>query len=379
MVDLLGQYENLQEEIDEAVLEVVRSGAYINGPDVKEFQKELENYLNIEHVVPCANGTDALQIALMACGIGPGDEVITPDFTYVATAEVIALLGARPVFVDVDPDSFLLDPQKLEEAINERTRAVIPVHLYGQCCDMEQIMDISKRHGLWVIEDLAQALGTAWYDRKGVARKAGTIGHIGCASFFPSKNLGAFGDGGALMTRNDETASLLRSIASHGQEKKYHHERVGVNSRLDSIQAAVLRIKLRHLDEYIEARRLAASRYDELLGELDGVQCPMRVPHSDHGFHQYTVRLNANLDRDRIQKELEEKGVPSMIYYPLPLHAQGAFKPIGKAADELRISKQLCSEVLSLPMHTELTEEQLERVASALSECLADRKIQSAP
>lgn len=379
MVDLLGQYEKMREEIDEAILNVVRSGAYINGPDVRAFQEELESYLNVEHVVPCANGTDALQIALMACGIGPGDEVITPDFTYVATAEVIALLGARPVFVDVDPDSFLLDPQKLEEAISERTRAVIPVHLYGQCCDMERIMEIARKENLWVIEDLAQALGTAWYDGKGVARKAGTTGHIGCTSFFPSKNLGAFGDGGAMMTRDDGIASLLRSISSHGQEKKYHHERVGVNSRLDSIQAAILRVKLEHLDEHIEARRWAASRYDEELGELNGLQCPVRVNHSDHGFHQYTVRLKKELDRDGVRSALQEKGIPSVIYYPLPLHAQGAFKPIGKAADELKNSKELCREVLSLPIHTELDQEQIEQVASALNECLADQEIQSTP
>ncbi len=378
MVDLVGQYENIREEIDEAVLKAVRSAAYINGPEVKAFQNDLEEYLDVGHVVPCGNGTDALQIALMACGIGPGDEVITPDFTYVATAEVIGLLGATPVFVDVDPDSFLLDPDKMEAAISERTRAVIPVHLYGQCCDMSSILEIADRHGLWVIEDLAQALGTAWYDDNKLAHKAGTIGHIGCTSFFPSKNLGAFGDGGAMMTNDDNLARVLRSIKEHGQEKKYHHERLGVNSRLDTLQAAVLQVKLRHLDSHITARRKAAARYDELLSGQEGVQTPKRVSWSDHGFHQYTLRAKQGLDRDRLRSALSEKGIPSVIYYPLPLHQQGAFKPIGKAANELSVSKQLCNEVFSLPMHTELTEEEVQEVSTAVVECLNDQKLQSA-
>ncbi len=379
MVDLLGQYEKIKEEIEQAVLGVVRSGAYINGPEVEGFQKDLETYLNVDHVIPCGNGTDALQIALMACGIGPGDEVVTPDFTYVATAEVIGLLGATPVFVDVDPETYLLDPQKMEEAVTERTRAVIPVHLYGQCCDMSSIMNVARKHGLWVVEDTAQALGTAWYDKNGVAHKAGTIGHIGCTSFFPSKNLGGFGDGGAMMTNGNEMADTLRSIKDHGQEKKYHHERVGVNSRLDTVQAAVLQVKLRYLDEHIAARRKAASQYDDTIGRIDGVQVPKRVPWSDHGFHQYTVRFQEGISRDQVRDALKEKGVPSVIYYPLPLHQQGAFKPIGKKADELSISKKLCGEVLSLPMHTELTDEQIERVGGALGECMSDQKIKSAP
>ena len=376
MVDLVGQYEQIKEEIDEAVLNVVRSGAYINGPEVKGFQQDLENYLDVEHVIPCGNGTDALQIALMACGIGPGDEVITPDFTYVATAEVIGLLGATPVFVDVDPDSYLLDPSKLEEALSERTRAVIPVHLYGQCCDMSSIMKLADEHGLWVIEDLAQALGTSWYDEKGVCHNAGTIGHVGCTSFFPSKNLGAFGDGGAMMTNDDGFAGTLRSIKEHGQEKKYHHERLGVNSRLDTIQAAVLQVKLRHLDTHIAARRKAASRYDELLQGLEGVKLPQRVPWSDHGFHQYTLCVSEGLDRDRLRSALTEKGIPSVIYYPLPLHHQGAFKPIGRAADDLSVSKRLSAGVVSLPMHTELTDDEIQEVSSALGECLKDQKLQ---
>lgn len=379
MVDLVGQYEKISGEIDEAVLRVVRSAAYINGPDVEGFQKDLESYLDVEHVIPCGNGTDALQIALMACGIGPGDEVITPDFTYVATAEVIALLGATPVFVDVDPQSFLLDPEKVEEAISERTRAIVPVHLYGQCCDMTRLMELAKQNSLWVIEDVAQALGTAWYDDKGVAQKAGTIGHIGCTSFFPSKNLGAFGDGGAMMTRDEGLAAKLRSIKEHGQEKKYHHERVGVNSRLDTIQAAVLRVKLRYLDDHIAARQKAAAHYDRLLKDLEGVEAPFRVEHSDHGFHQYTLRLADGIERDRLKDSLKEKGIPSVVYYPLPLHRQGGFKPLGKAADELKISRKLCERVLSLPMHTELSEEQIERVGEALGECLADQEIKSAP
>ncbi len=379
MVDLLGQYEKIQNEIDEAVLRAVRSGAYINGPEVETFQKDLERYLNVEHVIPCGNGTDALQIALMACGIGPGDEVITPDFTYVATAEVIGLLGARPVFVDVDPETFLLDPKKVEEAISERTRAIIPVHLYGQCCDMSTLMKTAKEHGLWVVEDTAQALGTAWYDEKGVAHKAGTIGHIGATSFFPSKNLGAFGDGGALMTRDPELASTLRSIKEHGQEKKYHHERLGVNSRLDTIQAAVLQVKLRYLDQHIASRQEAASRYDELLGEMEGVKVPERVSWSDHGFHQYTLKLAKGVEREAVREALREKGIPSVVYYPLPLHQQGAFKPIGKKADDLAVSKKLCGEVLSLPIHTELTDEQIEKVSTALGECLTDQEIKSAP
>ncbi len=297
LVDLQTQYEKIQEEVDTAVLDVVRSTAYINGPEVKSFQSELENYLSVKHVIPCANGTDALQIALMALGCAPGDEVITPSFTYVATAEVIALLQLTPVFVEVNPDTFTIEPEAVRAAITDKTKAVIPVHLYGQCAQMDEVMSIAREHGIGVVEDTAQALGSEYHSAKGSKIKAGTIGDIGCTSFFPSKNLGGYGDGGAMFTNSDELAAKIRRLSNHGQSKRYYHDDIGVNSRLDSIQAAILRIKLRHLNTYIEARNAAAAFYDSKFDPIPQLTIPARCSWSSHGFHQYTLKMTG-VDRD---------------------------------------------------------------------------------
>ena len=368
MVDLLSQYEKIQNEVDTAVLDVVKSGAYINGPEVKEFAKELENYLGVKHVIPCANGTDALQIALMAAGCQPGDEVITPSFTYVATAEVIALLNLKPVFVEVEPNAFTLDPEAVKNAITSKTKAIIPVHLYGICAPMDEIMAIGKEHGIAVIEDTAQALGSTYTNGQGQKVKAGAIGDIGCTSFFPSKNLGCFGDGGAIFTQNDELASQIRMIANHGQSKRYYHDSIGVNSRLDSIQAAILRIKLRHLDQYLEARNTAASYYDNAFASHAGIHSPARVSYSDHGFHQYTLKLDDGIDRDGMIEHLNSKGIPANIYYPVPIHLQKGYSNYGYTTGDLLVTEDLCSRVFSLPMHTEFQEEQLKFITDAVLE-----------
>ena len=359
MVDLQSQYAKLQEEIDSAVLEVIRSAAFINGPQVRDFQAHLEQYLGAKHVIPCANGTDALQIALMAAGLEPGDEVIVPAFTYVATAEVIALLRLRPVMVDVDPDTFNVTAELIEQAITPRTKAVVPVNLFGQSCDMEPIMEVARRHKLWVVEDNAQAIGADYTFADGRRRKTGTIGHIGCTSFYPSKNLGAYGDGGAICTNDDELAQKLRMIANHGQNKRYYHSVVGVNSRLDSIQAAILDIKLKHLDSYAAARRAAADHYDRAFAGIGQLQTPVRHQRSTHVFHQYTLIVRDGR-RDELQAFLSSKGIPTMIYYPVPLYEQEAYqKSMANGIGKLPVTDDLCRSVLSLPMHTELNEETL--------------------
>jgi dTDP-4-amino-4,6-dideoxygalactose transaminase len=356
MVDLLGQYNKIKKEIDDAVINVMESSAYINGPKVKEFQKNLEEYLKVKHVIPVANGTDALQIALMALELERGDEIIVPAFTYVATAEVIALLGLTPIMVDVDPDSFNITGEIVEKAITSKTRAVVPVHLFGQTADMEDIMKASNDHGIHVIEDNAQAIGSVLTMSNGEKKYAGTIGHIGTTSFFPAKNLGAFGDGGAIFTNDDELAAALRMIANHGQSRQYYHDKIGVNSRLDSLQAAILDVKLKYLDDYAEARRRAASYYDTAFSEIEEIQTPFRNPLSTHVFHQYTLRIK-NGRRDELKKHLDSEGVPNNIYYPVPLYAQNAFKNLAGSLDYLPVTDMLCKEVLSLPIHTELTEE----------------------
>ncbi len=365
MVDLKTQYEKIQSEIDEAVLNVIRSTMFIGGPEVKGFQDELEAYLNVDHVIPCANGTDALQIAFMALGLQPGDEVIVPAFTYVATAEVIALLKLTPIMVDVDPDSFNLTPEIFEAAITPRTKAVVPVHLFGQCVDMEGIMKIAEKHSIYVIEDNAQGIGADYTFSDGRVAKSGTIGHIGCTSFFPSKNLGCYGDGGAIFTRDKELADRLRIVANHGQSRRYYHDEVGVNSRLDAIQAAILRIKLRHLDTYNTARTSAADYYDAAFSQIPGLQTPVRSTFSSHVFHQYTLRMTEG-NRDELVQYLNEKQVPCMIYYPVPLHHQNAFKESARPGLVLPVTEQLCKEVFSLPIHSELTPEIQDIIISAV-------------
>ena len=368
MVDLKTQYARLQEEIDHAVLEVIRSAAFINGPQVREFQSNLEEYLGAKHVIPCANGTDALQIALMAIGLEPGDEVIVPAFTYVATAEVIALLGLRPVMVDVDPDTFNVTAELVERAITPRTKAVVPVNLFGQSCELEPIMKVAGRHGLWVVEDNAQAIGADYTFADGHRQKAGTIGHIGCTSFYPSKNLGAYGDGGAIYTNDEKLANKLRMIANHGQTRRYYHGLVGVNSRLDSIQAAILNIKLKHLDEYAAARQSAADYYDRAFSGIEQLQTPVRHERSTHVFHQYTLTVKDGR-RDELQAFLNEKGIPTMIYYPVPLYEQEAYKEsMANEIDKLPATDYLCRSVISLPMHTELDEEMLAYISGAVKQ-----------
>ncbi|HRI42437.1 MAG: DegT/DnrJ/EryC1/StrS family aminotransferase [Candidatus Pollutiaquabacter aromativorans] len=370
MVDLIGQYEKIQQEIDKAVLDVIRSSAYINGPEVKAFQAELEQYLGAKHVINCANGTDALQIAMMALDLQPGDEVITADFTYVATAEVIALLKLKPVLVDVNPDTFTLDPAAVERAITPKTKAIVPVHLFGQCAPMEAIMDIARKYKLYVIEDTAQAIGADYYFKDGSKQKAGTIGTIGCTSFFPSKNLGCYGDGGALFTNDDELAKKIRMIANHGQSVLYYHDVVGVNSRLDSIQAAILRIKLRHLDEYAAARRAVADRYDLAFANNPKVKTPVRAQWSDHVFHQYTLVLNG-VDRTKLREYLASKDIPAMIYYPVPLHLQKAYVDPRYKAGDFPVTEHLCANVISLPIHTELSAETQDLIIQEVRSFLA--------
>ncbi|MCE2772049.1 MAG: DegT/DnrJ/EryC1/StrS family aminotransferase [Bacteroidetes bacterium] len=367
MVDLVTQYEKIQGEIDAAVLGVVRSAAYINGPEVKAFKSELEAYLGVKHVIPCANGTDALQIAMMALGLKPGDEVITADFTYVATAEVIALLGLTPVLVDVYPDTFDINVEELEKAIGPKTKAIVPVHLFGQCADMERILAVAKKHGLFVIEDTAQAIGSNYTFSNGTVAKAGTMGDIGCTSFFPSKNLGCYGDGGAMYTNSDDLAAKMQMIANHGQSVQYYHDSIGVNSRLDSIQAAILRIKLRHLDSYAAERNNAASYYDKAFAGSSKLRTPKRVKHSDHVFHQYTLQLNG-VDRQGLRDHLAGKGIPSMIYYPVPLHMQKAYLDPRYTEGMFPVTEQLCASVISLPMHSELEESTLEFITQSVLE-----------
>jgi len=362
MVDLKTQYEQLKPEIDKAIQEVIDTTAFIGGPAVKRFSEHLAHYLGARHVIPCANGTDALQIAMMAVGLQPGDEVIVPAFTYVATAEVIALLQLKPIMVDVDPHTFNLTAEILEAAITPRTKAVVPVNLFGQSCDMEPIMQVARTHQLWVIEDNAQAIGADYTFADGSSAKTGTIGHIGCTSFYPSKNLGAYGDGGAIYTNDDALAAQLHKIANHGQVRRYYHDVVGCNSRLDGIQAAILDVKLHHLDAYAAARQRAAAYYDHALASVNRLHIPVRQPNSTHVFHQYTLVIE-NGKRQALQTYLQEQGIPTMIYYPLPLYKQDAFRPFTDV-EYLPVTEQLCDGVISLPMHTEMDETQLAYICS---------------
>ena len=355
MVDLKTQYEQIKAEVDRAVLDVIASTEFINGSQVRQFQAALEEYLDVEHVIPCANGTDALQIAMMALDLKPGDEVIVPAFTYVATAEVIALLGLTPVMVDVDPNTFNITAELAAAAITPRTKAIVPVHLFGQSADMEPLLELAHRHNLYVIEDNAQAIGADYRFSDGRQQKTGTIGHVGSTSFFPSKNLGCYGDGGALMTRDAELAKRLRIVANHGQDRLYYHAMVGVNSRLDSIQAAILNVKLPHLDAYNAARQRAAAYYDAAFATMPQLQTPAREPNSTHVFHQYTLILKDG-DRDALRQHLSALEIPAMIYYPVPLYKQEAFSPYWKGG-ELPVTEHLCRTVFSLPIHSELTPE----------------------
>lgn len=365
MVDLKTQYEKIKSQIDVAVLNVIENAHFINGPQVEEFSSNLSSFLGGAFVIPCANGTDALQIAMMALNLKPGDEVIVPCFTYVATAEVIGLLNLVPVMVDVDPDNFNISKKNIENAITTKTKAIVPVHLYGQSADMEGILKIANENNLFVIEDTAQALGAIYTFNDGRRMMTGTMGNIGCTSFFPSKNLGCFGDGGALFTMDMNLAAKIKSIANHGQEKKYIHKYIGVNSRLDTIQAAILNVKLKHLNEYTLSRNRAAEMYDKQLSNIDDIIVPYRSPNSTHVFHQYTLKVR-NGKRDQLKKYLEGKNIPTMVYYPIPLNQQEAFKDIGYVIGELPITNELCSSVLSLPMHTELNNSQQEYIIESI-------------
>ncbi len=367
MVDTHTQYHKIKEEVDKAVIDVMESSAFINGKIVGEFATHLAQYLNVKHVIPCGNGTDALQIALMALGLQPGDEVITPSFTYIATTEVVALLRLTPVFVEVDKQTFNIDPEAIEKAITPKTKAIVPVHLYGQAANMEAIMKIAEKHNLFVVEDNAQAVGCDYTFSNGTVKKTGTIGHVGCTSFYPSKNLGAFGDGGAMCTNDDELAEKLRMIANHGQKTRYYHDMVGCNSRLDSIQAAILDIKLRHLDAYCTARQQAADYYDRAFASHPKITIPFRASNSTHVFHQYTLILH-DVDRDALQQHLADKKIPSMIYYPLPAHKQKMFEIYQTGSLDLEITDWLNKRVISLPIHTELDEEQLKYITDSVFE-----------
>lgn len=365
MVDLKSQYEKIKEEIAAGIQNCLDNTAYINGPAVKEFQQAFEKYLGVKHVIPCANGTDALQIALMALDLKPGDEVICPAFTYVATAEVIGLLGLVPIMVDVDVDTFNISLDHLDQYVTPKTKVIVPVHLYGQSADMEQILVFAKKHNLYVVEDNAQAIGSDYTFADGSSKKTGTIGEIGCTSFFPSKNLGCYGDGGAIMTNDDELAAKIRMIANHGQEKKYYHKVLGCNSRLDTLQAEVLKVKLKHLDEYAAARNKMADYYDQNLAEISEIEVPKRSASSNHVFHQYTLKIK-NGKRDALQQYLAENKIPSMIYYPLPLYKQEAFQQYVGADFSLPVTEVLCQEVLSLPIHTEFNKESSDYVIASI-------------
>ena len=367
-VDLISQYDHIRQEMDEAVLRCIRSGAYINGKEVAVFAENLTAYTGSKYVIPCANGTDALQIALMALDLQPGDEVIVPAFTYIASVEVIALLKLIPVLVDVDSRTFNMGIEKFKNAISDKTKAVIPVHLFGQTCDMQPILDICKQHHISVIEDNAQSIGSNYIFSGGEKKQAGTMGDIGTLSFFPSKNLGCYGDGGAMLTNNELLANKLKMIASHGQSKKYYHDVIGCNSRLDTLQAAILDVKLKYLDKYTKARQQAAEYYTEQLQSLnDYIILPYSAKNSSHVYNQYTIQIKGN-QRDDLKQFLSEKGIPSMIYYPLPIHHQKAFKDIVRIGSDLTQSEQLCRSVLSLPMHTELDKVQQDYIIESIKQ-----------
>jgi dTDP-4-amino-4,6-dideoxygalactose transaminase len=369
MVDLKAQYNRIKSEVDVAIQEVIDTTTFINGPAVGAFQKDLEHYLHCDHVIPCANGTDALQIAMMALGYKPGDEVITASFTYVATAEVIALLGLKPVLVDVDPKTFNIDPEAVEKAITDKTVAIVPVHLFGQCAPMERLMEIAKKHNIDIIEDTAQAIGAEYTFSDGSVKKAGTIGRVGATSFFPSKNLGCYGDGGAIFTQDEQLAAKIRMIANHGQRVRYYHDEIGVNSRLDSIQAAILCVKLRELDQYALRRNKLADAYDAAFGNSGKLITPVRSANSTHVFHQYTLLTNG-VSRDEMKEFLESKGVPAMIYYPVPLHMQKAYLDPRYKQGDFPVTEDLCARVVSLPMHTEMQDEQLQHIIATVNQFL---------
>lgn len=366
MVDLIAQYQSIKEAVNASVLQTIESGAFINGPAVQNFKASLESYLDVKHVIPCANGTDALQIALMALGLQPGDEVIVPAFTYVATAEVIALLRLKPIMVDVDPNTFNITAAIVKVALSPKTKAVVPVHLFGQSVDMQPLIELSEKHGFYLVEDNAQAIGADYIFDNGRRQKTGTLGHVGCTSFYPSKNLGAFGDGGALFTNDTDLAATLKKIASHGQSKRYYHDCIGVNSRLDSVQAAILDIKLKKLDHYAQARQSLANYYYQNLADITALTLPKVQPNSTHVYHQFTLKVSGG-QRDALQQFLKEQGVPSMIYYPVPLQAQKAFLGLGNTLGlELPVTEQLCKEVLSLPMHTEMAADQSQYICDTI-------------
>ncbi len=362
MVDLVGQYDKIREEVKEELNKVLDSAAFINGPAVQEFQADLEAYLNVNHVIPCANGTDALQIIMMAHNFPKGSEILVPSYTYVATVEVIALLGFKPVFVEVCPKSFNIDLEDFENKITKNSVAVVPVHLYGQCAKMDQLLEIAKNHGLKVFEDTAQAIGAIYTHGDGSNSMAGTIGDAGATSFFPSKNLGAFGDGGAIMTNDDNLAFKIRMIVNHGQSKRYFHDSIGVNSRLDSIQAAILKVKLKYLNEYNDARYSVASAYSKAFAKHEWITTPFESEFSTHVYHQYTLKLSEHVDRDGLNQFLSNHSIPSMIYYPVPNHLQKAYGYFGYAEGDLPITENLCSRVISLPIHTEMTKEQQDHI-----------------
>jgi dTDP-4-amino-4,6-dideoxygalactose transaminase len=373
MVDLNAQYDKIGPEIDNAIKSVLLSAAFIKGPDVKLFEEELRNYMNVNYVVSCANGTDALHLAMRVLGLKPGDEVITTDFTFIATVEVVALLGLKLVIVDPDPGTFNISVDTIKKAITPKTKAIVPVHLFGQCADMESIMELAKAYNLFIIEDAAQATGTDYIFKDGTIKKAGTIGHIGTTSFFPSKNLGCYGDGGALYTNDEGYAKKLRSIANHGMKVRYHYDDIGLNSRLDTIQAAILRVKLKHLTKFNEARRIVADHYDRTLKGCDSVIIPQRVKYSSHIFHQYTIRVK-NGRRDDLKKFLDEKHIPSMVYYPGPIHLQTAYNYLGYNENDFPVTTSLCKEVLSLPMHPDMEQEQLDYITTNILEFFSNRK-----
>ena len=370
MVDLISQYQKIKDEVKAELDKVMDSAMFINGPAVREFQLDLEKYLNVKHVIPCANGTDALQVALMTYDFPKGSEVIVPSYTYVATVEVIALLGFKPVFVEVYPDSFNIDIEDLEQRITDKTVAIVPVHLYGQCADMEKLIPVAKRLNLVVIEDTAQAIGADYLFKDDGVKKAGTIGHIGTTSFFPSKNLGGYGDGGAIITNDDGLAAKMRMIVNHGQSKRYYHDSIGVNSRLDAMQAAVLKVKLKYLDSYNKARRTVADNYDKAFSNSDNITTPARSEFSTHVFHQYTVKLADGVDRDGLNAFLADKGIPSMIYYPVPNHLQKAYQYYGYQEGDFPLTEDLCSRVISFPIHTEMEPEQQQLIIDAVLECV---------
>ena len=365
MVDLKAQYEKIGTEIDNAIKSVLLSTAFIKGPDVKLFEEELQKFMDVKHVISCANGTDALHLAMMVLGLKPGDEVITTNFTFIATIEVVAALGLKPVIVDPEPGSFNISAESIRKALTPKTKVIVPVHLFGQCADMESIMELAKKHDLFVIEDAAQATGTDYIFKNGTIKKAGTIGHIGTTSFFPSKNLGCYGDGGALYTNDEVYAKKLRSLANHGMKIRYHYDDIGVNSRLDTIQAAILRVKLKYLSEFNAARKAVAGHYDKAFEKCASIAVPERVTFSSHIFHQYTIRVKNGL-RDDLKKFLETKNIPSMVYYPGPLHMQKAYEYLGYKENDFPVTTALCKEVLSLPMHPDMEKEQLEYITQNL-------------